>query len=353
MFPPILIEGFEDNGNGNTIFYSFLEGTTKSASLVRSIKDIIKAVHKAGLHILATVCDQGTTNVSAIRTLVADTKANYLKSGKSFNENVFAIDGKEVIPIYDPPHLLKGIRNNFLTKNIGYVNEAGTKCIVTWNDVIKAYKIDAPSARLRLLRKITDFHVLPSKIKKIKVAYCTQVFSKQYTATITRMSHDRSQSIDGSLTMTDSAIHTAYLLSFFDDLFDSVNGTARRNFSKPLRNVVTNESQHIHFWNKAIKLLQNIRFLDAIGRWANSPPLLKNWILTLQSFKLLHKKIRDMGYTNFSPRSFNQDPLGNYFGQIRMCGGRNISPSPTAFSHFFKGLLALIGFCRAKKADMF
>lgn len=207
-----IIEGFEDNGYERTlkvadhaqvfmlrgifkkwkqpICYSFCEGTTKSASLVRSIKDIVRAVHKSGLHILATVCDQGTTNASAIRTLITDTKANYLRSGKLFDKEVFDIDGEEIIPIYDPPHLLKGIRNNLLTKDIAYINEAGTKCIATWNDVIKAYKIDAPSARLRLLRKITDFHVLPSKIKKMKVSYCTQVFSKQYAATITRMSHD-------------------------------------------------------------------------------------------------------------------------------------------------------------------
>lgn len=62
---------------------------------------------------ISTVCDQGTTNVSAIKSLIDD------KSGRSEDElkreiTKFLIDGIEVIPLFDPPHLIKGIRNNLL-----------------------------------------------------------------------------------------------------------------------------------------------------------------------------------------------------------------------------------------------
>lgn len=30
----------------------------------------------------------------------------------------FEIGDNEIIPLFDPPHLIKGIRNNFLTKDL-------------------------------------------------------------------------------------------------------------------------------------------------------------------------------------------------------------------------------------------
>jgi hypothetical protein len=60
------------------------------------------------------MCGQGTSNQSAIKELIEETKRrNYLRNGKEWRENHFEIDGEAVIPIFDSPHLLKGKRNNF------------------------------------------------------------------------------------------------------------------------------------------------------------------------------------------------------------------------------------------------
>lgn len=49
----------------------------------------------------------------------------------------FEVEDMEIIPLYDPPHLIKGIRNNLLTKDLiisGENNEPDK--IASW-DVIK------------------------------------------------------------------------------------------------------------------------------------------------------------------------------------------------------------------------
>lgn len=151
------------------IAYSFCEGTTKTPVLIRTIKEIVRAVHQTGLQIVAVVCDQAATNVAAINSLVNDTKADYLRKGSELRDRIIEVDGHQIIPIYDPPHLLKGISNNFLTKNILYKNKKEKTCVAKWQHIINAYIIDNPCGRLRLMKNLTDQHVYPAKIKKMKV----------------------------------------------------------------------------------------------------------------------------------------------------------------------------------------
>lgn len=68
--------------------------------------------------------------------------------------------------VYDPPHLIKGLRNNFLTKNIKLDNK-----IATWSDIVDVYKTDCLHTESRLLHKLNDELVIPEKIKKMKVMY--------------------------------------------------------------------------------------------------------------------------------------------------------------------------------------
>lgn len=59
---------------------------------------------------VATICDQGSTNQAAINILLQQIKQI---ADKTFG---FIVENKEIIPLFDYPHLLKGIRNNILTK---------------------------------------------------------------------------------------------------------------------------------------------------------------------------------------------------------------------------------------------
>lgn len=76
------------------------------------------------------------------------------------------ISGLHLSVVYDPSHLLKGIRNNFLVKDIVYDGK-----ISKWGDILDVYNTDNDHTEMRLLHKLNDQHVIPEKIKKMKVGF--------------------------------------------------------------------------------------------------------------------------------------------------------------------------------------
>nr|CAI5858803.1 unnamed protein product [Callosobruchus analis] len=69
---------------------------------------------RVGLEVIATVCDQGTKNQSAINLLLRETEEHYLRAGTANRNFGFVINGQEIVPLYD------GCRNNLLTKNLHF-----------------------------------------------------------------------------------------------------------------------------------------------------------------------------------------------------------------------------------------
>ena len=108
-----------------------------------------------------------------------------------FVEATFTIDGMEIIPIYDPPHLLKGMRNNLLNKNLRIVREFDGKketIDASWNVIVAVYLLDKQSTVARQLQ-LTEEHVIVDKIHKMRVKHAAQVFSNSvagYIETATR-----------------------------------------------------------------------------------------------------------------------------------------------------------------------
>lgn len=104
------------------ISYTFCKSTTGSNDLACQIKKVVQAVHSTGLQIIATICDQGATNSTAINILKNETKADFSQQNMEYRNEFYEIycgsNRVRLVHIYDPPHLIKGIRNNMLNKNI-------------------------------------------------------------------------------------------------------------------------------------------------------------------------------------------------------------------------------------------
>ena len=194
-----VVEGIQDFGNGDRkaeiadyanvfmlkgvfrqwkqpICYSFSSGPTRSTQLKKLIIKIIKECSSIGLEVIATICDQGAANQAAINSLLQDTKDWCLKNNidECFG---FMVDGQEVIPLYDTPHLFKGIRNNLLSKDLHF-NINNQKGVAKWIHLEQFYLLDIEDPE-RICPKLTDEHILRDRINKMKVKCCTQVFSHQ------------------------------------------------------------------------------------------------------------------------------------------------------------------------------
>lgn len=159
------------------IYYSFCSGSTPSLELAIQIDRIIKKLQEVGLKVISTVCDQGATNTSAINQLIKKTRENYLRNNKDLKDAIFEVNGEKVIPLYDVPHLLKGLRNNLISKDLVYTMD-GQRRIAKWDHIMQLYN-NCPSYKgIRLIKNFTESHCNPAKMPKMKVKYASQLFSQ-------------------------------------------------------------------------------------------------------------------------------------------------------------------------------
>lgn len=150
---------------------------------MKTIKDIIIAARDAGFIVVATICNQSTNNVSAIKQLVSGTKAKYLTEDRELTEFMFEIENQPIIPLFDVPHLLKGVRNNLLLRNISFEID-DVKKTAKWKDIYNGWQLDNCSGEFRTMPKLSEYHVNRDKLKKMKVSTCSQVFSHTVSSAI-------------------------------------------------------------------------------------------------------------------------------------------------------------------------
>jgi hypothetical protein len=166
------------------IAYFFTSAGMSAADIARNVKNIIGELQRVGLNVIATVCDQSTSNCSAVNMLLQETKRNHLIKGKENRMLGFSVGGEEVIPLFDVPHMLKGIRNNLLERDAKFNWKEPVEQIASWRDIITAYELDTGDFDTRMMCKLTDQHVYPEKMKKMKVKLAAQVFSQRVSSTM-------------------------------------------------------------------------------------------------------------------------------------------------------------------------
>lgn len=122
-----MVKGIKRNFK-QPIAYFFTNCLSKQ-ELKNLITSVVQKALESGLIITNTVCDQSSVNVGAINELVEETKATYLRNQKEWRHDMFRIKGQNIIPLYDTPHLIKGIRNNLLTKDLTYTTDGKKKLL--------------------------------------------------------------------------------------------------------------------------------------------------------------------------------------------------------------------------------
>lgn len=131
---------------------------------------------------MCTVCDQGTTNRSAISFLYKETEAEYARRNKEKRTFGFEIDDEEIVPIYDVPHLLKCIRNLLFDNVITYTWRNGENKTAQWKYIRRIYELEDSAMEYRLCHKLTEAHI--ENTKKMKVSVAAQVLSCRVAAAI-------------------------------------------------------------------------------------------------------------------------------------------------------------------------
>lgn len=85
---------------------------------------------------------------------------------------------------------------------------------------------------------------------------------------------------------------TADIISFFNDLFDSLNGFGHKGSG--IRHALSLNSNHIEFWNNVLKRLDSIKFDSPVPR-VSKPLSLRYFIHDIKSIKCLWSDLRLIG----------------------------------------------------------
>ncbi|KAJ8728896.1 hypothetical protein PYW07_006592 [Mythimna separata] len=170
------------------------------------------------------------------------------------------ISGYDVSVFYDPPHLLKGLRNNFMTKEIIWEGKTAS-----WKDIEFVFDINSKLGHTKALPKLTAHHVDPFKMKKMKVSVPAQVLSARMAA---MLKYTNAVNILHSGENNSTMATTAEFVEFIDKLFDSVNGYPGGSKAGKLRRAVKDDSPHDTFWVDSIKKLKSLNFIDKQSKHA-------------------------------------------------------------------------------------
>lgn len=306
------------------IAFYFCESPVKTPQLVHCIKEVLQALFETGLKVQVTVCDHVKTNVAAINSLIDESRAAFTRTGREFRSVGFYFKDWEIIHIYDPPHLMKSIRNNLLTKDLIFTMD-GHSFKASWTMILNWYEWDC----YRMCLKLTDRHLIAEQIPKMKVKHAVQVLSRSVAAAVDNYAciygYDRG---------------TGKCCEFFDILFDSVNSRQLNpSHLKPLDCVLRTGSAHFNFWKKAQNILSTMKFVDAQGHSSSNSVCITSWSFNLRGFEALWNVLNDLGFRYVSLRNINLDPLINFFEQTRSHVDCNTGPTCSQFIGSFKTIM--------------
>ncbi len=156
--------------------YYLSSGPMTGKEMKPLIIECIERLDTIGLTVSVLVCDQGSNNQNLVQT----------ELGVSCERPFFLHGSRKVFVFYDPPHLLKNIRNNL--KKYGFtVGSADSKVDVLWKHIESFYEADC-SKPVRLAPRLTRTHIDIPPFKNLRVRLAAQILSHSVASGIAFMS---------------------------------------------------------------------------------------------------------------------------------------------------------------------
>ena len=285
--------------------YFLTSGTVTPVVLKTIVRNCICKLADIGLNVRVIVCDQGSNNRSMIKSLNVTPESPF-----------FANDGNKIFVMFDPPHLIKNIRNNFRKHGFLWDEEW-----ILWSYVQDFYEFDKTNP-VKMAPKLTPKHVYLPAFTAMRVKYATQIMSHTVAAAISTLS------TLGHLPA--SASKTAKFIDKFDKLFNAFNSISLTS-SQPFRHALSNTSQHLDFLQNSLTFLNSVSKPDG-----KSVPCLEGWKTSVNALTQLWSELHMHGFKFLLTSRLNQDCVENMFSVIRGKGGNRDNPDPQQFRAAFR-----------------
>ncbi|CAK1591825.1 unnamed protein product [Parnassius mnemosyne] len=298
------------------IAYYFSSGSVTADRLSVLIKEVLQHCFDAGVNISATVCDMDGVNKRALSILGASVEQPYI-----------LLNNREVVTIFDTPHLLKCFRNMFLKydikcpTNITSNDQIGFG-VAKWSHIKEFYETDNTNPNFVFAPCLKQEHLNPNTKQKMKVKLAAQVLSHSVAAGM------YAKISQGEL--SSEAVTTANVIANMDKLFDCVNAcTPDLRRGKPYSTNMTNNTPHLTHFTLMKNFFKEMTFLGC----KRAPPSQEGWIWSINGIERIWRNLssKHKSIKSLETRRLQQDPLENLFGCIRANCGCNSNPTAGQF----------------------
>lgn len=290
--------------------YFLAANTTPAERLKRIVSEAVVKLSSIGLIVVSVICDQGATNQQMFRMF-----------GVTADEPCVNVEGHRIFFMFDPPHLLKSVRNNLMKHNFDVRGKQ-----VAWKYIVGFYEADRKQT-VKLAPKLSQRHINLPPFANMRVRLAAQVLSHSVAAGIyTHVSLGA---------MPAEAAFTAEFIDKIDSLFDCFNAG---NFggTKQYRRPLTDSSKHWHHVEECKEMLSSLKIVGSKAK----VPCIQGFILSINSLTRLYQELREKyGFKFLLSNRLNQDALENHFSIIRSRGGFRDNPNPLAFNATFKQVM--------------
>lgn len=272
----------------------FCKNSTNANVLKHLVLDAVNNIKESGLIPVSTVCDQGANNIKL-----------YIELGVTKEKPFFMVNDVKIYATFDPPHLLKSLRNNFKNYKVRFYDfkEKHYKC-ADWQHICQIYAFDKDLDH-RGVPKLTEKHLSVDGLDKMNVALAAQIFSNSVASTLMYWSMLPEA--------PSSAAHTADFVSKINFIFDSVNSRKLRDKKNPYLCACTKTSYHHQFWDESIKFMETVQFVTEDKEVHFN--CIDGWIQTLRAYRMMTQELlEEIPFILMS--RFNQDALENFFSQV-------------------------------------
>ena len=297
------------------IAYYLVNGGCPRDELESIIKGAIDKVESIGLNVVVVLSDMGSNFYSLALHLNVTPEQPW-----------FIHNDKKYFLMFDPPHLIKCVRNNLMK----YCFRFG-QYVAAWKDIEDLYEKDS-ALPIRSAPKLTEKHIHPTNFNKMRVKLATQVLSHTVAASLCMYA-----SLGG---LPSTAMGTAEFVLKFDSVFDCVNCSTLHS-TKKLKCPLNDISPNNEFMKEAINFITGLKVFNGNEDVTSRIKCLKGWAVTLSAILAIWDHLSaNHDFKYILTRRLNTDPLENFFGTIRQQGGggNNDNPTPVQFVSAFRKL---------------
>ena len=137
--------------------------------LAEQINETIISIKTAGWTINSLICDNNRTNQKFFKSFPTALNKPWVTTGGLFL-------------LFDYVHIIKNIRNNWLTEKSGELifDDNGAQKTAKWSHLVKLYQLESGS--LAKLSKLNEVAIAPRPVERQSVASCLRVFSDETVA---------------------------------------------------------------------------------------------------------------------------------------------------------------------------